>query len=190
MWSVRFWSTFTVAVIVAAELSSGRPLLLANDVTTPCGAAVGHDHYAPDWTNAQKAAHEDAIEADFDGITVFENSTTKSYNCHSFAWAAAQEWIDDPGAYFDSYQVDFANGHQLTYATCLTHSPTHSAVDHAAWDYKATSKWGNLAKVTHDWDNVPDGRVWTMGGTYSDYGPVTGIYSRKCCGAGGNDCGG
>jgi hypothetical protein len=160
----------------------------ANTVTTPCGTNVGHSHITPDWTAAQKAAIQGALQTDFPQATVI-GPATKNYNCHSYAWAGAAEWISDPGVYIDSYELDAAEGHKLTYMHCLTHSPTHSAIDTEPLEYKANSKWGNLCLMNHDWDYVLDGRPCSLGGNYANYGSVVAIYdSAECICGDHEDC--
>lgn len=151
----------------------GPGTIWANDVTTPCGSDVAHSHIAPDWTAAQKTAIRNSLETNFPDATV-TGAATKNYNCHSYAWAGSAEWINDPGVYIDSYELDALEGHQLTYLHCLTNSPSHSAVDCDPVNYKANSKWGNLCQMYHDWDYVLDGRAG-----YADYGDVEAIYDSS-----------
>ncbi len=144
----------------------------AHDVTTPGSTAVTHEHYdttqAPYFmTPAEKAAIAANIEAtyasaDVKGIAGYE------YNCHSYAWEGGNCWIGDPGVYADSYELDWSDGHKLTYKERLEDSPAHSAIDKEALNYRATSKWGHWNLVEHDWDDV-----------HVIYGDVEGAYSLK-----------
>ena len=168
------------AVVVLSVFSN---TVYANSVTTICGRSVSHSHPSPDWTSIQKNDIKNNLIIDFPFASVI-GEATKSYNCHSYAWGGSSEWIDNPGAYIDSYEFDASEGHYLTYLHCLTYSPSHSAVDCDPPDFKAKSKWGNLCLMYHDWDYVLDGRPCSGGGSYVDYGDVTAIYELNpiCCG--------
>lgn len=171
---------------IAFLFLAGPGTIWANDVTTPCGTDVDHDHYTPDHSATTKANIKAALEAAYPDANVV-GEATRNYNCHSYAWAGSAEWIGNAavGVYIDSYELDALEGHQLTYMHCLTNSPSHSAVDCDPLNYKANSKWGDLCLMYHDWDYVLDGTP-----PYTDYGDVEAIYgpSDPCPCGDNEDC--
>jgi hypothetical protein len=180
--------------MVMVFLAAGPGTVWAHpNPTTPCGGSVAHDHLAPDWTALQKAQIQTTLQIDFPLATVVE-AATKNYNCHAYAWTGKDLWVNNPAVYIDSYEVDWAEGHKLTYLHCLTHNPTHSAIDTEPLDYKANSKWGALCLMYHDWNYVPDGRPMSPpwggpGRFYSNYGSVVACYDRADCICGNHqDC--
>jgi len=179
--NVQFRCVTIAALLVATAFLLGS--LTRGNTTTPCGAnVVTTALVGDDWTLAQKEAIDAGIETNFPAVTVHELSATKSYNCHSYAWdGGANGWMNDPGPYIDSYAPDVSNGDKLTYMHCLTNGPSHSAV--VTGSYTATSKWGALSLVDHDWDDVPNG---TNG--YADYGDVAGVYGAVDCDCTHADC--
>ena len=146
---------------------------------TPCGTDVycrmSTDPEGDDFTAAEKAWILADMEASYPEAEVL-HPASRLYNCHGYAWIpTSSKWLNNPAPYIDSYD-DEEDGDRLTYAHCVTNSPTHSAYDEG--NYEAISKWGQYPVCYHDWDYVP-----------SIYGDVAAAYVRTSCdGCGNDDC--
>lgn len=126
----------------------------ASPLTTPCGGTVGHGHITPELSLGEKNAII-LWEGMYYPYAVRLAGPTNSYNCHSYAFSGAHGWVNDPGVYIDSYEVDWDTGDRMTYFNCITGGPSHSAIDLPSLNMIAVSKWGQASLMQHGWNYVP-----------------------------------
>lgn len=130
-------------------------------VYTPRGTPVTVITMTTELTAAQIAANNNYVYTYYPSATL-ERSSTRKYNCHSYAWystsSANDRWMNTPGD--DTYWLDgsytrwqipfiwFSNM-KLSYA-----SDDHSGIWVGTSNY-VRSKWGQLGLVYHYWDYAP-----------------------------------
>ena len=126
-------------------------------VYTPNGSAVTVIVTTYELSSAQRASNDNYVATNYPNATLLRSSTRR-YNCHSYAWYSTSSsntrWMDTPGD--DTYWNDGS----YTY----TNSPGYNAKasyvygDHSAI-YKGSSmmysKWGQLGLVYHHYAYCP-----------------------------------
>ena len=137
----------------------------SSHVYTPQGTWVGAYYWVtgcPEWTISQKVAVDayylDLYPAAWKWGTY---SSTKKYNCHSYAWhqqhASNLYWINNPAAYMTDgsyyYKGQFPTGWQ-EYRKIF-----YDAADGPLWDHSGICYWywdgANMKGVTSKWGSGP-----------------------------------
>ena len=131
---------------------------------TSQGRSVAHFHIGdPDYydsdLNADGIAQARAIVADF-ASAVEIDAPTRRFNCHAFAYAVSHGWFNQAKPFIDDdvTQVPFADarrGDIVSYRKNgrLKHSGVVEHVTNGVIT-KVMSKWGALATVIHDLEDV------------------------------------
>lgn len=124
-------------------------------VTTPRGTRVTVIYVTTELTTAQISSNDAWVRRTYPQATLLRSST-KKYNCHSYAWHSQSSgntyWMNSPGD--DKYWQD-GSYYKVNYCPISNAKVSYANGDHSAHidgNGNFTSKWGPLGLVRH-WVN-------------------------------------
>ncbi len=141
-------------------------------VLTPKGSKVSVFTYDSDFTKAEKDAINAEIRAKYPNAS-YVSTSTKMYNCHSYAWYSSSinntYWMNSPskymsdGSYSEVSIQDAGSGHKLYWSggehsgNILRRQGSVGSIGpiNSVSIFLVTSKWGSGPLMTHSGDCSP-----------------------------------
>ena len=155
------------AIKTSLELDSLVTPLTSTIVYTPKSTVVYVQINGVVYTPSQILANDNYVRQTYPGTTLLKSST-REYNCHSYAWYSQNTdtnkyWMDDPMAYMTdgSYiqKTSAAYGYKIYYPyPGEEHSGIITGIYNGGTSYsdiEVTSKWGGYGLVRHRANNCP-----------------------------------